>query len=256
MQIVIPMSGLGSRFLAAGYDLPKPLIPVHGKPMVEWVTRMFPGEDDVTFICREEHLESTLMRETLQRIKPNARILAIPGHKKGPVYAVAQVAQHLDPSRPVLVSYCDYYMHWDYPAFKQMVSVGPYDGAIPCYTGFHPNLVPRHNLYASCRINERHELAEIREKFSFEADKTRALHSPGVYYFSSGELLRHYFDKMLEQGEALNGEYYVSLVYNLLVADGRRVAVPANVSHFCQWGTPEDLREYEDWIDIVRRGAK
>jgi len=34
MNVLIPMAGAGSRFIDAGYDLPKPLIDVCGKPMI------------------------------------------------------------------------------------------------------------------------------------------------------------------------------------------------------------------------------
>ena len=37
VQFVIPMAGAGSRFQKAGYKLPKPLIPVLGKPMIQLV---------------------------------------------------------------------------------------------------------------------------------------------------------------------------------------------------------------------------
>ena len=37
LNIVIPMAGAGSRFADAGYEEPKPLIPVHGRPMIEVV---------------------------------------------------------------------------------------------------------------------------------------------------------------------------------------------------------------------------
>ena len=37
INIVIPMAGRGSRFTKAGYNLPKPLIPVHGVPMIKVV---------------------------------------------------------------------------------------------------------------------------------------------------------------------------------------------------------------------------
>ena len=56
MQIIIPMSGFGERFRAAGYKVPKPLIKVHGKPIIHHVIDMFPGEEDFTFICNEVHL--------------------------------------------------------------------------------------------------------------------------------------------------------------------------------------------------------
>ena len=58
MQIVIPMSGFGERFRNAGYTTPKPLITIEGKPIIEHVVDMFPGEKNFIFICNEEHLKS------------------------------------------------------------------------------------------------------------------------------------------------------------------------------------------------------
>jgi hypothetical protein len=37
ISIVVPMAGRGSRFLQAGYDTPKPLIPIHGVPVIRVV---------------------------------------------------------------------------------------------------------------------------------------------------------------------------------------------------------------------------
>ena len=41
MQIIIPMAGKGQRFIDAGYSIPKPLISINGKPMVENVIKNF-----------------------------------------------------------------------------------------------------------------------------------------------------------------------------------------------------------------------
>jgi NDP-sugar pyrophosphorylase family protein len=253
LQLVIPMSGLGSRFANVGYEDPKPLIKVHGHPIIEWVLRMFPGEASPLFICRKEHLAQTNMRSILQDLRPEGNILSIDGAKLGPVAALMAAADQIDDDTPVLVSYCDYYMNWDYPAFLRYLEEGEFDGAIPCYTGFHPHLLPAKNLYACCRVNDDNHLVEIREKHTFEANKTKALHSPGVYYFGSGRLMKEYCNKLMSADDSLNGEYYASMVYNHLVKDGLRVGVPANVDYFCQWGTPEDLDEYHYWNAAVRR---
>ena len=49
MQIIVPMAGLGQRFVDAGYTVPKPLIPVGGLPMVVRVVNDLPrgGADRV-----------------------------------------------------------------------------------------------------------------------------------------------------------------------------------------------------------------
>ncbi|MBL1418930.1 MAG: glycosyltransferase family 2 protein [Alphaproteobacteria bacterium] len=254
MQLLIPMSGTGSRFLKAGYKIPKPLIKVQGRPMISWVRSMFPDNlQSSTYICRHDHLAETHMRQEIINTDSKANIIGIEGHKKGPVHACLQGLDSLDDNKPVLITYCDYYMQWDFDGFVKYINQNNPEGAVPCYTGFHPHLLPAHNLYASCKIDENNNLIEIREKFSWEQDKSKALHSPGVYYFGSVKLAKKYLKLMVEKDMNLNGEYYNSLVYNLLVEDGLNVYIPANVSHFCQWGTPEDLNEFNLWIDNIKQ---
>ena len=76
MQIIIPMTGYGSRFVAAGYQELKPFIRVQGRPILEWIVKgMYPGESNFLFICRGEHLKSIKgMEETLCQIAPGAEI--------------------------------------------------------------------------------------------------------------------------------------------------------------------------------------
>lgn len=256
MQIIIPMTGNGSRFKSAGYSRLKPFIEVHDTPIIEWVTRMFAAPDTkLTFVCRQEHLDTLdYYMETLDRIAPDARILGISDwEKRGPVYDILRKADDFDDDAPTLISYCDYYMQWDLPAFVLEAKARNCDGAVPCYTGFHPHLIPSKNVYASCKVDENDNLIEIREKYSWTEDKTKSRHSPGAYYFRTGALMKKYYQQMVESDLAINGEYYSSLPYNFMVQDGLDVWCPTNVTKFCQWGTPEDLEEYTYWVDTVRK---
>ena len=45
MKIIIPMSGIGKRFLDTNYKEPKPLIKVDGKPIIEHVCNLFSNQD-------------------------------------------------------------------------------------------------------------------------------------------------------------------------------------------------------------------
>lgn len=264
------MTGLGSRFVAAGYKDPKPLIEIHGKTILSYVLDLFPGETNFTFICRKDVLEGqkeklfSLIQERIakpaQQISQwhyqigETTIIAIDGHKLGPVYAVEQIAEYINDDEETIVNYCDFFMNWDYQDFKSKVK--GYDGAIPCYTGFHPHLLPEKNLYASCKSDEKNNLIEIREKYSFEQDKKLSSHSAGTYYFGSGSIVKKYFKKLIEAKDSLNGEYYVSLVYNAMCKDTLKTLVYDDVKHFCQWGTPEDLEEYLYWAGIFENFDK
>lgn len=256
MKIIIPMTGYGSRFAAAGYKELKPFIKVQGIPILQWIIKgMFPGETDILFVCREEHLETNAdMSDKLKKIAPEAQIFAVKDWiKKGPVYDVLRASEAIDDKEECIINYCDFYMTWNWDKFKRDVRIRDCDGCIPCYTGFHPHLVIEKNVYASCRTDDEDNLIEIKEKYSFEADKTKAKNSPGIYYFKSGALLKEYCQKLADNGPALNGEYYASLPYNYMVADGRKIWVPLNVEFFCQWGTPEDMKDYLFYTDNIRR---
>ena len=256
MQIIIPMTGFGSRFVAAGYKDLKPFIKVQGKPIIQWIIDgMYPNERNIIFVCRKEHMEKIPnMKSDLLKIAPSAQIFTIDNWiKKGPVYDVLRAAEVIDDSEPAIINYCDFYMTWNYEKFVTDTKLRDCDGAIPCYTGFHPHLLIRKNYYASCLTDENDNLVEIREKYSFESDKTKAKHSPGVYYFKTGAILKKYCKQLVDANETLNGEFYASLPYNYMVKDGRKVWVPLNVEKFCQWGTPEDMKDYLFWTDCTRR---
>ena len=118
IQLVIPMSGKGFRFLNEGYTDPKPLIKVQDKPIIEHVIAMFPGVSDVLFICREEHILNTDMKNILRKISPKCNIVSLPDEKLlGPVDSVSRVFEYLDDTKEIIVSYCDYGSVWDFEEF-------------------------------------------------------------------------------------------------------------------------------------------
>lgn len=251
-QIVIPMSGFGERFRRAGYAVPKPLIEIDGKPVIAHVAGMFPEEEDILFICNQDHLDEPAyrMRETLAKWCPAGRIAGIAPHKLGPVHAVLQVADSLDPARPAVVNYCDFCCDWDWRAFKRFASESGCAGAIPAYRGFHPHSLGTTN-YAYLRETAGW-VEDIREKQPFTADRMQEYASSGTYYFANAALMRRALAACVAQGLHVGGEYYVSLAYKPLLAEGARIAV-YELRHFMQWGTPEDVEEYRYWSGAFAR---
>ena len=122
MQIVIPMVGVGSRFAKKGYAVPKPLIEVHGKPMIEYVVDLFPGESNFVFICNKEHLEKTDLRKVLKKLKPESVIVEMPDVGSGPAHNFVRAADHVKDDEPIVVNYCDFDMYWDWNDFKKQMA--------------------------------------------------------------------------------------------------------------------------------------
>ena len=247
------MSGSGSRFARAGYNDPKPLIPVDGRPLIEHVIGMFPGVTDFVFVCSRAHLETTRLEAVLRRAAPTGRIVAIEPHKLGPVYATLQAEALIQNDEPVIVNYCDFSVHWDFRDFRRTMETLNPAGALTAYRGFHPHSLGP-NLYAYMR-QENNRMLEIREKYCFTEDRMNEFASSGTYYFRTGELLKHYFREAMERNLTTNGEFYASMPYNLMAADGHPVHI-YELEHFLQWGTPEDLEEYQGWSNFFARRAE
>ena len=244
MHIIIPMSGIGKRFIEAGYKVPKPFIKVDGKTIIEHVCNLFPGEDKFTFICNSKHLADKNIRKILQNIKPKANIIGIPNHKKGPVYAVSLVNYLIKDEEEVIVNYCDFGTYWDYKNFLKHTRNRNADGAIAAYKGFHPHMLGDTN-YAFMR-EKKQWMLEIKEKEPFTNNRMEEYASNGTYYFKKGSFVKKYFQELIDKNINLNEEYYVSLVYNLLVSNGLKVSI-YEIQHMLQWGTPQDLEEYSMW---------
>ena len=249
MHIIIPMSGVGQRFIDAGYKVPKPLIIVDGKPIIEHVCNLFSNEDKFTFICNDRHLADTNIRKILKSIKPNSNIVEIESHKKGPVYAVSLAKHLIEDEEEVIVNYCDFGAYWDYEDFLKHTRARNADGAIPSYKGFHPHMLGNNN-YAF--IQDKNQwMIQIKEKEPFTNNRMEEYASNGTYYFKKGSYIKKYFQDLIDKKINIQGEYYVSLVYNLLVADGLKVSI-YNIQHMLQWGTPQDLEDYNYWSNYFK----
>ncbi len=252
------MSGEGSRFREAGYKDLKPLIEVDGKPMIYHVLDLFRSEEVQEFICicNEEHLATTKMREILEAHPSHPRIVSIAPHKLGPVYAISQIFNTLADTDEVIVSYCDYGTVWNYNGFLSEMRSSKAQGGIACYRGFHPHMLGTDN-YAFVRtaLKDPMTALEIREKEPFTQNRMEEWASNGTYYFQSGDILKKYCIELIERGLKKNGEFYMSLVYNLMIEDGLKVTVYP-IQKMLQWGTPADLETYAMWSQHFYKAVK
>ena len=246
MQIIIPMSGFGERFRQAGYKVPKPMIEIDNKPIISYVIDMFPGEKNFIFICNKDHLENSnfKMKKTLKKYCPSGKIISIDPHKLGPINAIYQVENALNPDEPTIVNYCDFTCYWEWSHFKKYINLTKCIGAIPAYKGFHPHSLGSTN-YAYILESEGW-LEDIQEKKPYTNNRMEEYASSGTYYFKTAKIMLQAFKYVIEKDLNVGGEYYVSLAYKFLLNKKHPVAIYP-LQHFMQWGTPEDVSEYKYW---------
>jgi len=118
VQLVIPMAGLGSRFSTLGYKLPKPLLPLMGRTMIEVVIENLMGSatESVTLVASRDH-ESALenIRQNIEALAlgiagATVRIHYLSKLSQGPADSVRQCLEFLDQRVPIIIANSDQYV--------------------------------------------------------------------------------------------------------------------------------------------------
>ena len=65
----------------------------------------------------------------------------------------------------------------------------------------------------------------------------------GAYFFSTGRRFKEIAHQLLNEPEFKKPEYYVSLLYNYMLAAGEKVQL-APMEEYYSYGTPEELSQY------------
>ena len=111
LHLVMPMGGKGSRFSKYGYEYPKPLLEIQGKPFFYWATQSiakFIDVIDITFVVLQEHIDKYDIDKHIKKYYPEAIIHVIPEVLNGAVLTCQEGLQEIKDNNPILFNDCDH----------------------------------------------------------------------------------------------------------------------------------------------------
>jgi len=232
LNVLIPMAGKGSRFAAAGYSFPKPLIDVLGKPMIQWVVENVNLKAKYTFLAQDEHIEKYSLNCLLNLIAPNSNVVPVKGVTEGAACTALLAADLIDNDNPLLILNSDQYLEWDLIQSLYQLENSGADGAVFIFHSTHPKW-----SYVKCSPGT-NTIIEVAEKKPISTDATC-----GVYWWRKGSDFIKYTNEMIDAEDKTLGEYYICPSYNYALKDGKQIqAVPIRKMHGL--GTPEDLQVF------------
>lgn len=230
MNILIPLAGKGQRFKDVGYDLPKPLIEVNGKTMIENVLDNLALPGNYHFIILKEHDEKYGLKNVLKSMKQGCEVIEIEEVTCGQACSCLLAKEFINNETPLLIANSDQIMDWEPADF--ILSINPYyDGIIFTFTDDGKN-----NSYV--KLDNNGYVTEVAEKRVISNIATC-----GVYYFRKGADFVYAAEKMIQDGEKVNNEYYVCPTYAELIKEDKKI-VTYHVDGHYPIGTPEDLTKY------------
>lgn len=247
MNIIITMAGKSSRFSNVGYNIPKFLINLGDKLMIEKCVSMFDiSSDNFYFVMtKKQNNNFPQIEKILKNAVKNCNIILIDEHSLGPVETSVQAS--VNNNEPVIVSYCDFTVSWDYKYFVETVIKENPDMVIPSFIGFHPSSFGE-TYYAYSKVLN-NKVQEIREKKPYTNNRHNEYAHTGIYYFKNFNLFKYYSNKLKENNYNSFPEGYVSLLTNYLIEDKKNVII-TEVDKFICLGTPEDVEQYISWYNV------
>jgi len=228
LNVLIPMAGAGSRFAQQGYTFPKPLIEVHGKPMIEVVVRNLNIEANYIFIVQKDHYEKYNLKYLLNLIAPNCKIVQVDGLTEGAACTTLLAKELIDNGDPLVIANSDQYIEWNSNECMYAFSADSIDGGILTFKAHHPK-------WSYVKLNETGFVAEVAEKRVISDDAT-----VGIYYWKKGSDYVKYAEQMIDANIRVNNEFYVCPVFNQAIADNKKIRIKS-VDGMWGIGTPEDL---------------
>jgi HAD superfamily hydrolase (TIGR01509 family) len=113
VTVLIPMAGAGSRFAKEGYKLPKPLIDVNGKPMIQRVVENLNIDGNYVFVVQKEHYENYNLGTILPLIVPGCKIVQTQGLTEGAACTTLLAKEFINNDDHLLIANSDQFVEWD-----------------------------------------------------------------------------------------------------------------------------------------------
>lgn len=250
MANIIPLAGNGLRFSKAGYTLPKPLIPVSGKAMIERVIESLPSSDKWIFIIREEHKERFAVDRLIKRKIPDAIVIVDP-NPRGQAASCALALRHLEPDESMFVAACDNGFLYDAEKYKALLDDATIDSIIWTFTK-HESLVIKPESWGWVKTKEDGvTIEDVSVKVPISDDPFNDHAIVATFFFRRAKDFKAAYELMIRDDYRINGELYIDpmpIFYDKL----DKKSVLFDVDLYIGWGKPEDLYLYQEWEYKVR----
>lgn len=240
MHLIMPMGGAGTRFFDKGFECPKPLLDLLGKPFFYWSTQSVLKNisvESLTFVVLQEHIDRFSIDARIREFYPHSQIVVLPQVLKGAVLTCLAGLEGLPEDASILFNDCDHaFLSSALETF--LAEDRNTDGALLTF----PSQEPKFSFLA---YGEDGYVCRTVEKQVISQDAIC-----GAYYFRSLKAFRNATETYLKN--CSYKEFFLSGVYNELISQGGKVrGLP--VDFHIPFGTPEEYYEAEKEEALLRR---
>ncbi len=183
--VIIMAGGKGTRLELFTKVLPKPLVPIHEKPVIEHIIERFTDVGVNQFIITINY-KARIMKAYFEELNPNYSIDFVEEHKPlGTAGSLKLLENKFD--KPFMVTNCDIIIKIDYLDFYEFHQKNNYD--ITLVASMKNYTIP----YGTCELNGEGHLKQINEKpeYDFLVNTGLYIINPDVLHLIPADKLYH-----------------------------------------------------------------
>ena len=232
-NILVPMAGLGSRVIKEGFKVPKQIINIKDKHLIDISLDCLNYKDcNLIFVLRDEHVYNHHMDELLiKKFGADISIVVLDQLTDGSVCSCLFAEQLIDNDAPLVIHTLDIEFR---PVFDpHVMETLDADGLILTFKSNSTN-------YSYAQLDKDGNVIKTAEKKAISPNAC-----VGIYGFKKGSDFCKYAREMIERDLRTKNEFYISPLYNVLIEDGKKI-VTEDVDKMHIFGTPDEYHFYKD----------
>ncbi|MGE3622909.1 MAG: NTP transferase domain-containing protein [Bdellovibrionales bacterium] len=242
--LVMPMAGQGRRFMDAGYEEPKPLVPVDGRPMAARALADLPETPQARIVLRRDLPQMDRLKNELPKYIPGMDVVMLDALTEGQAITALAALDGVSDDTPVTIAACDNGLIYDAGTFTALFSDTTTDVIVWGARGY-PFARRNPRAYGWIDADAAGKIKNISVKSPL-ADTARDPIVTGAFTFARAGDFRLAVKRMIERDARVNGEFYIDTAVNDAIALGLNCRL-FSIDYYLGWGTPDELRVYEYW---------
>lgn len=250
--VLLPMAGLGKRFADEGYDKPKPLVPVSGRPMVIQALRDLPDTPLQKFVLRADLPGVDQIEKKLRATFVGAQFKILERLTEGQAITCLEGIDGLDLDAPVTIGACDNGVLYNVDAFERAFAEGGADVLVWTIRG-HADGRRRPEMFGWVDQGPDGAVTGVRVKSAPDSPTSDPM-IIGAFTFRRARDFVDAANALVARDARVNGEFYVDSLVEDALSAGLRVAI-FEVDAYIGWGTPTDLKTFQYWQACFHKWA-
>lgn len=245
---IVLAAGAGRRFVEMGYELPKPILPVSGSPILEQIVKGFRAHQNVIVGRADDAVASKAMDSICA--KNGFEYVQLQNLSAGQADTAKIALEQLAPSdEPVTIAACDslialnsadmksFLKHADVIVWTQ--NANPYAKGKPTHFG-----------WVKTENSTKRILELLVKEAPVKIDEWGSI--TGTFTFRTASVAKELINALIESNIKVNGELYLDSIVKICLDKGIKI-IAAEPRFFVSLGAPAEYETFRYWQESFHR---